>query len=371
MKGVIVEENMLEKEVPATYDMQATKNEIVAQVDQKEIMALTDQINLGDVQTIVTFGKDAATEIAKCSDQVLNGVTLDQLSAVGNQLSSLGKIMDKLDMNELTEPEKKGFLSKVFNNAQKQLEKFMNKYTTVGDEIDKVYVELKQYEKEIGVNNDKLETLFNTNVDYYKLLSKYILAGEEGLRQVDAYKAQLESKYTETGDQSIQFAIQNVDQGRMVLEQRVQDLRIAENVAMQSIPMIKAMQFSNVNLVRKINSAFIITLPVFKQAVAQAVMLKRQKIQADALAALDERTNAMLIQNAQNTVNQSKQIMQLASGSSIKMETLEQTWNTILNGIEETKQLQEDITNKRIADCEKLKEMKATYTEKVLAIESK
>ena len=64
-----------------------------------------------------------------------------------------------------------------------------------------------------------------------------------------------------------------------MLEQRTQDLRTAENIAMQSIPMIKTMAFSNMNLVRKINSAFIITLPVFKQALAQAIMLKRQKIQ--------------------------------------------------------------------------------------------
>lgn len=115
------------------------------------------------------------------------------------------------------------------------------------------------------------------------------------------------------------------------------------------------------NLVRKINSAFIITLPVFKQALAQAIMLKRQRIQAEAMSALDEKTNEMLIRNAQNTVEQSKMAARLASGSSIQIETLETTWKTIVNGIDETKQIQENARRKRIEDQAKLEHIKQEF----------
>jgi uncharacterized protein YaaN involved in tellurite resistance len=146
-----------------------------------------------------------------------------------------------------------------------------------------------------------------------------------------------------------------------MLEQRTMDLRTAENVAMQSIPMIKTMAFSNMNLVRKINSAFIITLPVFKQALAQAMMLKRQKIQAEALSALDEKTNEMLIKNARNTVEQSKMTTKMASGSSIKIETLETTWRTIMTGIEETQQIQDSARQKRVEDKQRLEAIKTEF----------
>ena len=149
-----------------------------------------------------------------------------------------------------------------------------------------------------------------------------------------------------------------------MLEQRTQDLRTAENVAMQSIPMIKTMQFSNMNLVRKINSAFIVTLPVFKQAIAQAIMLKRQRIQAEAMSALDAKTNEMLIRNAQNTAEQSKITARLASGSSIKTETLEKTWQTIVSGIEETKQIQENARKQRIEDQKKLEAIKDDFNKR-------
>ena len=150
----------------------------------------------------------------------------------------------------------------------------------------------------------------------------------------------------------------------MLLEQRTHDLRIAENVAMQSIPMIKTMEFSNMNLVRKINSAFIITLPVFKQALAQAIMLKRQKLQAEAMSALDEKTNELLLRNARNTVEQSKLTASLASGSSIKIETLETTWKTIVTGIDETRKIQENARVKRVADTQKLEAIKKEFKEK-------
>jgi len=165
----------------------------------------------------------------------------------------------------------------------------------------------------------------------------------------------------QSNDNSIQFEITSLEQAKDMLEQRTQDLRIAENVALQSIPMIKTMQFSNMNLIRKINSAFIITLPVFKQALAQAIMLKRQRIQAEAMSALDKKTNEMLIKNAQNVAEQSKMTALLASGNSIKIETLEKTWNTITSGIQETKQIQENTRKQRIEDQKKLNEINEQF----------
>ena len=190
---------------------------------------------------------------------------------------------------------------------------------------------------------------------------KYILAGEQGIKELDAYIQQRVEEFNRTNDKSIQLDLNTLYQAKEMLEQRTQDLRIAENVAIQSIPMLKTMQFSNVNLIRKINSAFIITLPIFKQALSQAILLKRQRIQAEAMSALDKKTNEMLIKNAQNTAEQAKLTAQLASGSSIKIETLETTWKTIMTGIEETKKIQEEAAKKRIEDQKRLEVIKNDF----------
>lgn len=356
-------EESTELEVVQQYDIVEDRQQMNTElVNSPEVDALVSQIEIDNMDSIVSFGGEAAEEISKCSDIVLNSVNMSQLDDTGEMLKTLAKIMSKFDIEEIKED--KGVLNKIFGNAKKQLDKILSKYHTMGDEVDKIYVQLKQYESEIKQSNRKLDEMFEANVNYYHDLVKYILAGEQGCREIEAYIAKRQEDMTNTGDNSIQFEIQNLQQCLLMLEQRTQDLRTAESVAMQSIPMLKTMAFSNMNLVRKINSAFIVTLPVFKQALAQAIMLKRQKIQADAMSALDEKTNEMLLRNARNTVEQSKLTAKLTSGSSIKIETLETTWRTIMNGIDETQQIQENARKQRQDDKARLESIKKEFNEK-------
>lgn len=348
------------------FNIVEKRNEIETELlNSPEIEALTAEIDISDPQTIVAFGGNVADEIAKASDAVLNNVNMKQLNDTGELLGTLAKIMDKFDIDEIKEDAPKGFLGRLFNNAKKQLEAIISKYNTMGDEVEKINVQLRQYENEIIQSNKKLKDMFEANVVTYQELVKYIVAGEKGLQEIDEYLVQMNQEFEQTGDGSIQITINSLENAKIMLEQRVHDLKIAENIAMQSVPMINTMQFSNLNLIRKINSAFIITLPVFKQALAQAVLLKRQKIQAEAMQALDEKTNEMILKNAQNTVAQSKLTAQLAGSSSVKIETLEQSWRTIVNGIEETKQIQEDAKKKRAEDSARLEAMKADYKAKM------
>lgn len=328
-------------------------------VNSQEVDALVSTIEVDNLESIVSFGAEAAEEISKASDIVLNNMNMSQLDDSSAMLNELAKIMSKFDIDEIKD-NPKGF-GKLFANMRKQLEKILDKYHTMGDEVDKIYVQLKQYEAEIKQSNRNLNQMFEANVNYYHELVKYILAGEQGCRELEEYIAKREADMLATGDNSIQFEIQSLQQALMMLEQRTQDLRTAESVAIQSVPMIKTMEFSNMNLVRKINSAFIVTLPVFKQALAQAIMLKRQRIQAEAMSALDEKTNEMLIKNARNTVEQSKMTARMASGSSIKIETLETTWKTIVTGIDETKQIQEQARRQRIEDQARLENIKSEF----------
>lgn len=210
--------------------------------------------------------------------------------------------------------------------------------------------------------------MYEANLGYYQELVKYIMAGEQAVKELDQYIEEYTKKCEANPDDgTIRMDLSNLTQMREILDQRVMDLKVAENVAIQTVPMLKTMEYSNLNLVRKINSAFIITMPVFKQALAQAIMLKRQKIIADSMQALDEKTNEMLKKNAQNTVAQSKQIAAMASGSSIKVETLQETWSTIVNGIDEVQAIQNQAREKRKQDAVVLENIKADYKKRMKA----
>lgn len=328
-----------------------------------ELEKYTAKIEVFDPNSIVKFGSEAAEEVSKSADVVLNGMNMDQINNSGKMLEALDKIMGSFDIDEIKED--KGLFGKLFGNAKKKLEKLLNKYNTMGDEIDKIYTQLKVYEGEIEKANRNLDQMFNSNLEYYHELVKYIAAGEQGCKELHEYIEQKEQELATSNNVDLQFEISNLRQAENMLEQRVMDLKTAESIALQSIPMIKTMEFSNANLTRKINSAFIVTLPVFKQALAQAMMLKRQKIQADSMSALDKRTNELLIKNAQNTVEQSKQITRMTNTSSVQIETLEKTWNTIVSGIDETKRIQEEAKRKREEDSKRLDAIKQQYAEKM------
>ena len=363
MTGSVIVPEKNEIEEVKQYDIVADRQQLnTTLTNSKEVDDIVSTIEVYNLDTIVSFGSEVAEEISRASDVVLNNTNMSQLDDSSELLNTLTKIMNQFDIDELKE--NPGLFGKLFGNLRKQLDKIIDKYHTMGDEVDKIYVQLKKYEAEIRQSNRKLDEMFQANVNYYHELVKYILAGEQGCKEIENYIAERQADMEATGDQSIQFEITSLNQSLMMLEQRTQDLRTAENVAMQSIPMIKTMEFSNMNLVRKINSAFIITLPVFKQALAQTIMLKRQRVQAEAMSALDQKTNELLMRNARNTVEQSKLTAQLASGSSIKTETLENTWKTIVNGIDQTRQIQENARKQRIEDQARLETIKQEFNQK-------
>lgn len=347
---------------PQTYSMVETKDKLKQElVAAEEIDKLVSTIDVNDTNSIITFGNEVAEEISKASDQVLNSMNMAQLDDSSELLNALANIMNQFDAKELTE-EKKG----LFANLRKQLDKILAKYHTMGEDVDKIYVQLKKYESEIQQSNKKLEIMYNANIDYYKQLLKYIMAGEQACQELDAYIEDFKKKVEANPDSgTAAMDLQTLEQTRSIMEQRVMDLKIAENVAMQTVPMLKSMEFSNVNLIRKINSAFIVTMPVFKQSLAQAVMLKRQKIQAEAMKALDDKTNELLLKNATNTVEQTKFTARLANGNSIQVETLEKTWATIVSGIDETKKIQDEARIKRKEDSERLARLKEDYKRKM------
>lgn len=325
---------------------------------------LTSEIVISEPATITNFGREAADELGKVGDKVIQKYDPKQLAKTGSMMGTLTAIMDEIDISEITEEEKKG-LAKLFGRAKMNIDQILKKYNTVGAKLEKVCGELRVYEKEIEDSNRDLAMMYDAELGYYKTLIGYIIAGEDAIRQVDEYLAELEAKKESTGDPSISLEINNVTQAKQLLEQRVQDLRIADTVALQSIPRLKSMEFTNWNLARKINSSFIITIPLFKDAIAQAMIMKQQKLQSESLKALDAKTNELMLRNAQMAANNMRDSAMLSGSSAIKVETVEKTWQILLQGITDTKQLQADISKQREADKKAIEEANNKYMRQI------
>ena len=157
------------------YDIAADREATTkALAHSPEVEALTAGIDVNDLNTIVSFGAQSAEEISKASDLVLRSMNMSQIDETSKMLNTLAKIMDQFDINEIRE--NPSVFGKLFGGMRKQLDKILAKYNTMGDEVDKIYVQLKQYENEIKQSNQKLETMFQSNVNYFHDLERYIVA---------------------------------------------------------------------------------------------------------------------------------------------------------------------------------------------------
>ena len=339
--SVEVTENLPTAVQEENFDiMEYTNNKKNELRKSKEVEALTSLIEVENPDTILQFGRKASEGVARVSDSLLNTIKLNRNEENSKMLVHLTKIMDKFDLDDFQETKEPNFVQKLFKKANNAIEMMFQKYETLGGEVEKIQIELEQYERDIALSNKQIGAMLNENFEFYNELQKYIVAGEMAMDNeiLPFFKQKSET----SGDQMDVVNYQELLKVYDMLNQRVYDLRIAENIAIQTIPMLRGMQHNNYGLIRKINSAFVVTLPVFKQCLSQAILLKKQELQAKSLKALDDKTNELLLRNAQNVSTQSAQIARMAGTSSVQIETLEKMYNTIKSGIDETMRIEEN-----------------------------
>ncbi|MEB2299218.1 toxic anion resistance protein [Lysinibacillus xylanilyticus] len=338
---------------------QIAQNQLKLKQDP-EVHALAQKIDVKDQIAMLELGKETANGISTFSDKMLATMKTSKLEESSVLLNNLNRIMDKFDPQDFAEDKKGGFLTKLFSKGKEQLEKFLSKYDSMNKEVDVIFHEVQKYEGEMKRNTIDLENLYDQNLDYFQTLSKFIAAIEVKTDEVRSSLPALEQK-AQTGDQLAAMEYETMVRAVDLLEQRRYDLEMAQQVSFQSAPQIRLMQQGNNHLIAKINSAFVTTIPIFKQGLIHAVTLKRQKLISDSMSELDRRTNEMLVRNAENISKNSVNIARAAGSPSIKIETIETTWQTIMSGIQETKQIQAETARNREEGRKRIERLQLEY----------
>ena len=257
--------------------------------------------------------------------------------------------MKKFDAAELSMEDstgKRGFFGKMRSKARESIENVVAKYDNLARDVDRISGTLNRYMVDIDNSNANLEKLYKANTEYFKALECYVVAADIGLEEIQN-KIQEVKDIPNMSDDQKSFIIRKLQDNYYLLEQRKADLQTAEMVSLQLQPTLAMMMQSNYQLMGKINTSFIVTLPVFKISLTNAVMLKRQEIQAQSIAQLDQATNELLLRNANNTVANSKNIARMANTTGIKIDTLQQVQNTIMNGIDEVNETMKSASEQR------------------------
>lgn len=324
-----------------------------------EVKALTNEIDISNPKTIQNFGSKAGDGISRISSQLLDNTNAIRSKEISEMMVNLTSVMKKFDAAELNMEDAtghRGIFGKLRAKAKESIDGIVAKYDNLARDVDKISGTLNRYMVDIDHSNAALEKLYKANAQYFKALECYVVAAGIGLEEIQAKMHEVEADPGMSPEQK-SFITRKLQDNYYLLEQRKADLQTAEMVSLQLQPTLAMMMQSNYQLMGKINTSFIVTLPVFKISLTNAVMLKRQEIQAQSIAQLDQATNDLLIRNANNTVANSKSIARMANTTGIKIDTLQQVQSTIMNGIEEVNETMKAASEQRKQDSAELNQM--------------
>ena len=348
---------VMEKDEIATF----TQNYKAELKQLPEVQAIVENLDVTNMNEILTFGEKPAELISTVSDKILHNTNLVKQEEVGEIMTSLTKIMSQFDMEDFENPteERKGFLAKMFKKVSKTIDELIQKYDTMGSEVEKVYITLKKYENEIMNMSDQQKELGEANVKFYRELEKYIAAGEMAIEELNTrYIPEFEARANQSNDNLDRQNLNKLIQARDMLNTRVYDLQLAENVALQSLMIIQQAQQGNFMLVRTIKSEFIVTLPVFKQGLTQAIMLKRSALIAKNVEAVHKTTDEQIVKTAKNSAQQAVMMANMATSGAISIDKLKESYDIIKKGSDDAQTIIKQNLQKMESDRKVLEQYK-------------
>ena len=334
--------------------------------EQQAVDAFAKQIDITNANQVLMYGANAQKNIASFSENALNNVRNKDLGEVGEALSGLVVELKSLDFD--TEEEEKGFFSKLFKKSKNQLEELKAQFSEVEVNVDKISAILEQHQIALMKDVAMFDEMYNLNLQYYKELTMYILAGRKRLEDVRATDVEaLRQKAAASGSAEDAQAYNDLVNMCNRFEKKLHDLEMSRMVSIQMGPQTRMLQNNDVMMIEKIQSSLVNTIPLWKSQMVLALGLENARKATAAQAAVSEMTNELLKKNAEKLKQGSIDIAKEAERSIIDIETLQHTNEQLISTLDEVMQIQRDGAQKRQeaeAELRRIEgELKAKLTE--------
>ncbi|WP_067726092.1 toxic anion resistance protein [Oceanobacillus damuensis] len=329
---------------------------------------LAEQIDPKNNQSIAQYGTEAQSKLLDFSHGMLEHVQNQDVGEIGSILSDLMKKLEQVNPDEL-KPEKRGLISRVFGKISGSVNEILSKYQKTGAQIDRISVKLNRSKDVLMSDNSMLEQLFEKNRDYYDALNIYIAAGELKLEELETQTIPELRRKAELSQSQMDFQeVNDMMQFADRLEKRTHDLKLSRQITMQSAPQIRLIQNTNQALVEKIQSSILTAIPLWKNQVAIALTLLRQRNAVEAQKQVSKTTNDLLLKNAEMLKTNTVETARENERGLIDIETLKQTQEHLVSTIEETIHIQTEGREKRNQAEQELQGMEEELKQKLLEL---
>ena len=360
-------EEVKEEEVKATVDAAKLDDSGLNAEEKKMVEDFSKQIDITQTNAILQYGAAAQNKVADFSENALNKVKSKETGDVGEILSSL---VNELKGFEIKEDE--GFFSKMFKKTSNSVEGLKTKYDSAEKNVNKIVDILEEHQVTLLKDISLLDQLYAKNQTNLKELTMYILAGYKAL---DKYKNEdlpkaLE-KATKTGAPEDAQAANDLSNSINRFEKKLHDLELTRMVSVQMAPQIRLVQNNDTQMVEKIQSTIVNTIPLWKSQMLIALGINHSKEALKAQNEVTEMTNRMLKENAANLKMATIETAKQAERGIVDIETLTDTNKKLIETLEEVQHIQEDGRKKRAEAQVELRKIEAELQRKLTDVVNK
>lgn len=337
---------------------------------QAQARELAKKINVNDSQAVISYGSTAQTKLSEFSQSMLNTVSSQDIGPIGDSLNQLMYRLNEANPDELRIGEGNIF-QKMFGKVKQSIYEITTKYQKIGAQIDKIATKLNVEKDGLLKDNQMLETLYNKNKDYFDALNIYIAAAElkmEELKLTTIPEATVKAQAS--GDQMDVQIVNDYTQFLDRLDKRTYDLKLARQITIQQAPQIRLIQNTNQALAEKIQASINTAIPLWKNQVAIALTLLRQKDAATAQRQVSETTNDLLKKNSEMLKISTIETAKENERGIVDLETLQQTQNDLVETLEETLRIQKEGRERRQAAEIEIGHMESDLKQKLMELNS-
>ena len=360
-------EEVKEEEVKATVDAAKLDDSGLSAEEKKMVEDFSKQIDITQTNAILQYGAAAQNKVADFSENALNKVKSKETGDVGEILSSL---VNELKGFEIKEDE--GFFSKMFKKTSNSVEGLKTKYDSAEKNVNKIVDILEEHQVTLLKDISLLDQLYAKNQTNLKELTMYILAGYKAL---DKYKnedlPEALEKAAKTGAPEDAQAANDLSNSINRFEKKLHDLELTRMVSVQMAPQIRLVQNNDTQMVEKIQSTIVNTIPLWKSQMLIALGINHSKEALKAQNEVTEMTNRMLKENAANLKMATIETAKQAERGIVDIETLTDTNKKLIETLEEVQHIQEDGRKKRAEAQVELRKIEAELQRKLTDVVNK
>lgn len=314
---------------------------------QKQALALAGQIDENNMQAIISYGAAAQKQLGEFSHSMLDHVQNQDTGEIGDSLNDLMYRLNEAKPEDLRAEDNNVF-RKIFGKVKQSAYEMTAKYQKIGAQIDKIAIKLDKEKNSLLNDNITLEQLYQKNKDYFEALNIYIAAGEVKMEdlQKNAIPKAIQTAEASQSQMDVQI-VNDLKQFLDRLEKRTHDLRLTRQMTIQQAPQIRLIQNTNQALAEKIQSSIHTAIPLWKNQVAIALTLLRQKDAVTAQRQVSQTTNDLMRKNSEMLKISAIETAKENERGVIDIETLKQTQQDLIETLEETLKIQQEGRIKR------------------------